>query len=103
MSKKFFKQVKKDLQWGPELSREAPKLGALADSDEFSKIIGIADAVACVTIKTKSVPVQPAAPSTYNSKISEFTKQLAVSRPNLLPKDRIKLAREMYKEWKATQ
>lgn len=92
MSKKYFKPVRKDVEWGPELSRDPPKLGYNVDA--------IADAVACITIKARK---QPPSLSTYNAKISEFTKQLAASKPDMLPKDRVVRAREMYKEWKALQ
>lgn len=99
MSKKYFKQVKKDLEWGSELSRDSPKLGVDGVIED-----AICDAVAHITIKSGKVAVQmQQAPATYNAKISELTKQLASSRPELAPKDRIKLAREMYKEWKSLQ
>ena len=36
----------------------------------------------------------------YNQKISEFTKILIIERPDLLPRDRLKLSQQMYREWK---
>ena len=43
----------------------------------------------------------PRKPNLYNIKISEFTKKITVEEPDLLPKQRLKKAQEMYKEWKS--
>jgi hypothetical protein len=101
MSKKYFKQVKKDLEWGSELSRDPPKLGVDGVIDDGITDV-ICDVIAHITIKsTNTAAIEQQPVTTYNGKISEFTKQLASSRPELIPKERIKLAREMYKEWKS--
>lgn len=99
MSKKFFKPFKKDIEWGTELFKDKPKLG----SDIINirdTITTLSDTLPVLKIKTPS-KIQPSSLNTYNGKISEFTKELSISMPNLAPKDRIKLAREMYKEWKS--
>lgn len=38
----------------------------------------------------------------YQQKLSEYTKELIVKRPELTPKERIKLAQQMYRDWKGT-
>lgn len=103
MSKRFFKPVRKDLEWGPELLRDAPRLSPVGSpglKEASLSVDALSDALAFVTIKAAAK--QPSALATYNAKVSEFTKELAASRPDLLPKDRVVIAREMYKRWKAS-
>lgn len=101
MSKRFFKPVRKDLEWGQELLKDAPRLSINGSVESPRPVEAEADAIAFVTIKP--VGKQPSALATYNAKVSEFTKELALSRPDLLPKDRVVVAREMYKQWKSSQ